>query len=83
MTTDDTSNTAASTQTFRATGLTCGHCARAVTDELSALDGVDGVEIEVVSGGESVVRVAAQRPLTTDEVVAALAEAGDYTLVGA
>jgi len=48
-----------------------------------ALDGVDGVEIEVVSGGESVVRVAAQRPLTTDEVVAALAEAGDYTLVGA
>ena len=83
MTTDDTSNTAASTQTFRATGLTCGHCAHAVTDELSALDGVDGVEIEVVSGGESVVRVAAQRPLTTDEIVAALAEAGDYTLVGA
>ena len=44
MTTDDTSNTAASTQTFRATGLTCGHCAHAVTDELSALDGVDSVE---------------------------------------
>ena len=78
MTTDDTS-----TQTFRATGLTCGHCAQAVTDELTALDGVDGVEIEVVSGGESVVRIEAQRPLATDEVVAALAEAGDYTLVGA
>ena len=78
MTTDDTS-----TQTFRATGLTCGHCAQAVTDELTVLDGVDGVEIEVVSGGESVVRIEAQRPLATDEVVAALAEAGDYTLVGA
>ena len=83
MTTDDTSNTAASTQTFRATGLTCGHCAHAVTDELSALDGVDGVEIEVVSGGESVVRVAAQRPLTTDEVVAALGAGGDHTPLGA
>ncbi len=70
------------TQTFRATGLTCGHCAQAVSEELSAVPGVDAVEVEVVSGGESVVRVAASREIAGAEVAAALSEAGDYTLVG-
>jgi copper chaperone len=69
------------TQTFRATGLTCGHCAHAVSEELSAVPGVDAVEVEVVSGGESVVRVTASRELGADEVTSALAEAGDYALV--
>ena len=71
----------ATTQQFRATGLTCGHCAQAVTDELTALDGVDEVGVEVVSGGESLVTVRAERDLADDEVAAALDEAGSYTLV--
>ncbi|GAA4400008.1 hypothetical protein GCM10023168_08250 [Fodinibacter luteus] len=71
----------ASTQTFKATGLTCGHCAHAVGEELKALGGVDEVEVEVVSGGESTVTVTGGRELTSDEVTAALAEAGDYVLV--
>ncbi|GIL35177.1 MULTISPECIES: heavy-metal-associated domain-containing protein [Phycicoccus] len=71
-----------STQQFRATGLTCGHCAHAVTEELTALDGVDDVAVEVVSGGESVVTVTG-RELTRAEVAAALDEAGDYALVSA
>ncbi|MBT9256781.1 heavy-metal-associated domain-containing protein [Phycicoccus sp. MAQZ13P-2] len=71
-----------STQQFRATGLTCGHCAHAVTEELTALDGVDDVAVEVVSGGESVVTVTG-RELTDAEVAAALDEAGDYALVTA
>lgn len=71
-----------STQQFRATGLTCGHCAHAVTEELTALDGVDDVAVEVVSGGESVVTVTG-RQLTDAEVAAALDEAGDYALVTA
>ncbi|QKE83565.1 heavy-metal-associated domain-containing protein [Arthrobacter sp. NEB 688] len=69
-----------STQQFRATGLTCGHCAHAVTEELTALDGVDEVAVEVVSGGESLVTVTG-RGLTDAEVAAALDEAGDYALV--
>lgn len=69
------------TQRFEATGLTCGHCARAVSDELLALDGVLDAEVEVVSGGASVVTVVAERDLTDDEVGAALDEAGDYVLV--
>ena len=39
------------TQRFQATGLTCGHCARAVSEELLALDGVLDAEVEVVNGG--------------------------------
>lgn len=71
----------ANTQQFRATGLTCGHCAHAVTQELTALEGIAEVGVEVVSGGESVVTVTAERDLTDDEVAAALDEAGDYALV--
>ena len=77
------SETTSTPQTFRATGLTCGHCAHAVREELGAVPGVDAVEVEVVSGGVSSVRVTASRELGTDEVTAALAEAGDYTLVDA
>ena len=73
----------ASTQEFRATGLTCGHCAQAVTDELTALDGVREVGVEVASGGESTVTVSADRTLTDAEVSAALDEAGGYLLAPA
>jgi copper chaperone CopZ len=73
----------AGTQQFRATGLTCGHCAQAVTDELTALDGVREVGVEVVSGGESTVTVSADRELTDAEVTAALDEAGGYLLAPA
>ena len=69
------------TQRFQATGLTCGHCARAVSQELTALDGVLDVQVEVVSGGASAVTVVTERELSHDEVVAALDEAGEYVLV--
>lgn len=61
-------------------GMTCGHCARAVTDELAVLEGVTDVQIDLVAGGTSTVRVASSKPLSTDAVVAALAEAGEYRL---
>jgi len=66
---------------FEATGLTCGHCARAVSQELMALDGVLDARVEVVSGGASAVTVVTERELGDDEVVAALDEAGEYVLV--
>ena len=71
------------TQRFEATGLTCGHCARAVSQELMALDGVLDARVEVVSGGASAVTVVTERELSDDEVVAALEEAGEYVLVRA
>ena len=69
------------TQRFEATGLTCGHCAKAVSEELLALEGVLDAQVEVVEGGASTVTVITERDLTDDEVVAALDEAGEYVLV--
>ena len=50
-----------STQTFDVVGMTCGHCAHAVTEELKALDGVTDVQVELVAGGTTAVTVAADR----------------------
>ena len=69
-----------STQTFDVVGMTCGHCASAVTEELKALDGVRDVQVDLVAGGTSAVTVAGDRELTPAEVTSALDEAGDYSL---
>jgi copper chaperone CopZ len=70
-----------STQNFAVDGMTCGHCASAVTEELKALDGVSDVRVALVAGGTSAVTVDATRELTPAEVAAALDEAGNYSLV--
>jgi copper chaperone CopZ len=70
-----------STQSFAVTGLTCGHCASAVTEELKGLDGVRDVSVELVAGGTSTVSVTADQPLAESAVSAALDEAGDYQLI--
>jgi copper chaperone len=68
------------TATYPVTGMTCGHCAKAVTDELSSIDGVSNVAIDLVPGGVSNVTVTSGAPLTEDAVSAALDEAGNYAL---
>ncbi|WP_289018763.1 heavy-metal-associated domain-containing protein [uncultured Ornithinimicrobium sp.] len=68
--------------TYLVTGMTCGHCATAVTNELEALEDVSSVQVDVVSGGESSVHVASAKELSAEQVRAALAEAGDYALSG-
>jgi copper chaperone CopZ len=70
------------TTTYSVQGMTCGHCASAVSQEVSALDGVRSVEVDLVAGGVSTVRVVSDAPLPQDAVAGALDEAGDYTLVG-
>lgn len=66
-----------STQTaYRVTGMTCQHCVRAVTEELSGLPGVLDVEVDLVAGGSSTVTVSSDRPLTGADVRAAVDEAG-------
>ncbi len=68
------------TQTYSVTGMTCGHCVHAVTTELQALDGVTGVDIDLVAGATSTVSVTSDTPLERDDVAAALDEAGEYQL---
>ena len=67
---------------YQVTGLTCEHCVRAVTTELADVAGVSAVTVALVPGGQSAVTVTSDAPLTTEEVEAALDEAGDYRLVG-
>jgi copper chaperone len=69
------------TATYGVAGMTCEHCVRAVTDEVSALPGVRDVEVDLVEGGMSTVRVVSEDPLPEDSVRDAVDEAG-YELVG-
>ncbi|MCW2866462.1 MAG: copZ [Marmoricola sp.] len=36
--------------TYAVTGMTCGHCAAAVTQEIETISGVTGVHVDVESG---------------------------------
>ena len=56
--------------------MTCGHCVSAVTAELNRLPGVSEVSVELSTGE---VTVTSSAPLSTEEVRAAVDEAG-YTL---
>jgi copper chaperone CopZ len=67
------------TQTYTVTGMTCEHCVRAVTGELSALPGVADVRVDLAAGA---VTVTSDAPLPDDAVRAAVDEAG-YELVDA
>lgn len=68
-------------QTLSVQGMTCQHCANAVSEEVSSLPGVASVRVDVVADGTSTVVVETDRELTTAEITAALDEAGDYALV--
>ena len=62
-----------SEQTFTVVGMTCDHCVRAVSAELSKLDGVQRVDVDLASGR---VGVASTAPLSAADVAAAVDEAG-------
>lgn len=68
-------------QTFSVTGLNCQSCVNHVTGALSALAGVESVRVDLAPKGTSTVHVDASQPLSDDEVQAALAEEGNYSLV--
>jgi len=68
------------TATIRVSGMTCGHCVGAVTSELTALDGVQSVAVDLVAGGTSTVTVTSAQPIDDAELAAAVDEAG-YELV--
>ena len=45
------------TATYSVTGMTCSHCVAAVTEEVSRLDGVSAVDVDLNAGGDSRVTV--------------------------
>ena len=66
------------TTTFTVTGMTCGHCVAAVTEEVAKLDNVDGVDIDLASGA---VTVHSDGPVDPAAFAAAVDEAG-YEVAG-
>ena len=64
---------------YQVTGMTCGHCAASVTEEVSKISGVTGVQVDVATGR---VTVLADQPVPADAVTAAVDEAG-YEVVSA
>ena len=64
------------TTTYSVSGMTCGHCTAAVTEELSKLAGVQEVQIDLVAGGTSAVRVTSESALDDTAVREAVDEAG-------
>ncbi|MEU4133156.1 heavy-metal-associated domain-containing protein [Streptomyces wuyuanensis] len=66
------------TAVYLVKGMTCGHCEGAVSEEISAIDGVTSVEAVAASGRVTVVSAA---PLDEAAVRAAVDEAG-YELTG-
>ena len=59
--------------TITVTGMTCEHCVRSVREELSQLDGVSDVDVDLASGR---VRISADGPVDDAAVRAAVEEAG-------
>lgn len=68
-----------STQTVAVQGMTCGHCVKAVTEEVSAIPGVTDVAVDLVNGGTSTVTISAAEPVSDEAIAAAIDEAG-YTI---
>ena len=63
--------------TFTVTGMTCAHCQHAVTEEITAIAGVDTVTVDLATG---TVTVTASQPVDRADIAAAVDEAG-YVLV--
>lgn len=42
------------TATYMVTGMTCGHCVQSVTSEVSKIDGVTAVDVDLESGSVTI-----------------------------
>jgi len=65
------------TSTYSVSGMTCQHCVQSVTEEISGLEGVQAVTVDLPTGQ---VTVESENPLQDTVVRAAVDEAG-YQLV--
>lgn len=70
------------TAQFLVEGMTCSHCVRSVTEEVSAIDGVSDVQVDLHAGGVSTVTVSSSAPVDAGRVREAVEEAG-YSLATA
>lgn len=62
-----------STQTVTVTGMTCGHCASSVREEVGNIPGVTTVDVDLATG---LVTIASDTELDEGAIAEAVAEAG-------
>lgn len=62
-----------STAEYAVTGMTCSHCERSVTNEVSQISGVSAVDVSAVSGR---LVITSEAPVEDAAVLAAVDEAG-------
>ena len=62
---------------YAVAGMTCGHCASHVTEEIQTIKGVTGISVDWESGR---MVIESDERIPFDAVVEAVAEAGDYTV---
>jgi copper chaperone len=60
-------------KTYVVEGMTCRHCVDAVTREVSTVEGVSDVSVDLATGQ---VTVTSERPLTEEQIGTAIDEAG-------
>lgn len=70
------STTSPTTTTISVSGMTCGHCVSAVSEELEALEGVEVVSVDLNAGGVSTVTITSSKELPPSDIGEAVAEAG-------
>jgi Copper chaperone len=68
-----------SVSTYTVTGMTCEHCVTSVTEEISEIDGVTAVAVDLPTGA---VTVTSKEPVDDADIRAAVTEAG-YHLAAA
>ena len=61
------------TESFNVPGISCQHCVNAITDEVSTVDGVNNVLVELTS---KMVRVESSEAVSRETLTAAIQEAG-------
>jgi copper ion binding protein len=54
-------------------GMTCGHCVASVTEEVSKIEGVTDVTVDLESGQ---VQITSAKELRTEDITSAIEEAG-------
>ncbi|MFT4108937.1 heavy-metal-associated domain-containing protein [Propionicimonas sp.] len=59
---------------YTVSGMTCHHCANAITEEVSAVPGVTGVEVSL---DDAKMDVTSEAPVDFDRLVEAVYEAGE------
>lgn len=70
------STTSPTTTRVSVSGMTCGHCISAVSEELEALEGVQDVTVDLNAGGVSTVTITSAKEISPADIGEAVAEAG-------